>query len=125
MHPTTSATRVDFPASAAKPSVGVVMPGMHARPPPFVACTTSPSPCGMTISRPPAAAISFTCAGDMTVPAPIRISWSNFARNRSMLSSGRGEFSGTSMMAKPSSTSALLTPMTSSGVTPPCRKAPR
>src|SRR5687767_895812 len=105
-------------ASAANASVGVATPGKHARPACFAARTTSGSPCGMTIIRPPTFTTSATWAGAVTVPAPIRTSSSYFAFSRSMLSSGRGELSGTSRIANPASTRDSETAMTSSGVTP-------
>ena len=68
---------------------------------------TAASPCGMTISRPPAAAMRATSAASRTVPAPISARSPNASARRRMLASGSGELSGTSIATKPASTSAL------------------
>ncbi len=77
------------------------MPGAHHIALAFAARITSASPCGMTISRPPALATSSTCAALITVPAPSRQRSPSSRASSSMLRSGCGEFSGTSMMRKP------------------------
>ena len=120
--PTSSAGN-SFSASAparraAKPSVGVATPGMQTMPACLAAVITAVSPCGMTISRPPASPISVTCRGVITVPAPIRQLSPKRCTSRRMLSSGRGEFIGTSRMVMPAATSASPTATASSGVSP-------
>src|SRR5438128_5231864 len=59
-------------ASAANASVGVATPGTQRSPCRFASRMTDTSPCGMTISLPPAAATRATSATSITVPAPVR-----------------------------------------------------
>ncbi|MDT4840560.1 hypothetical protein FQZ97_743870 [compost metagenome] len=93
-------------ASAANASVGVATPGMQSMPAALAARMTSVSAWGMTIRRPPAAAISQTCSARVTVPAPTRYRSPRAWLRLRMLSSGRGELSGTSSMRKPASARA-------------------
>lgn len=90
----------------ANASVGVAMPGTANSPDAFARATTAGSAWGITISRPPARATASTASGSSTVPAPTSIRPSNAAASAAMLSSGRGEFSGTSTIAKSASRSA-------------------
>ena len=99
-------------------SVAVITPGSDSSPCCSARSTTARSMFGETIRRPPAAATSRTCAGLSTVPAPMSACSPNLAARRSMLSSGCGEFSGTSMMRIPQSRSAAPISNAISGCTP-------
>ena len=103
---------------AVKASVGVCTPGATARPASIAIIRTRTSQWGMTISRPPAAAISVTWAGRKTVPAPTSARSPTASATAAMLSRGRGELIGTSMIVKPSSTSICAVSAASSGAMP-------
>ncbi|MEJ7137498.1 methyl-accepting chemotaxis protein [Comamonadaceae bacterium SL12-8] len=107
------------PASrAAKHSVAVCTPGTLTMPAARVAVTTAGLKLGDSTSCPPAAATSATEATSSTVPAPTtRRSPMRWA-SRAMLSSGWGEFSGTSSTRHPASNRTSATPSTSCGVMP-------
>src|SRR5574343_786488 len=102
---------------AANASLGVATPGMHARPRRRACCTTSASKCGEMISRPPAACTLRTSAALITVPAPISKSGCCEV-SAAMLSSGRGELSGTSRSTKPAPVRACPMAGASAGVRP-------
>ena len=105
-------------ASAAKPSVGVTIPGVQTMPSALAARITAASACGMTMTPAPASRTACAASTEVTVPAPIRqVSPKRSASSR-MLTSGSGEFNGTSMMRRPASTRAVATGIASSGVRP-------
>ncbi len=66
-----------------------------------VAAMTSLSTLGETMSRPPTSRMRPTSAGSSTVPAPTSARSPIAAARRRMLSSGWGEFNGTSMIRMP------------------------
>src|SRR5580704_1030078 len=105
-------------ASAAKASLGVATPGIETRPRFFAARTTSASKFGETTRRAPASAICATACVSRTVPAPIRRRVAKHVAIRAMLTSGEGEFNGTSRMRKPPSKSTVATSTASSGRSP-------
>src|SRR5579883_22128 len=105
-------------AIAAKPSVGVAMPGRQESFAALARRMMAVSPCGMTMRRPPAETTSPTCRSDVTVPAPMSAAAPKRCARRSTLASGCGELSGTSMMAKPASMSAAPAASASSGRMP-------
>ena len=87
--------------SAAKHSDGVSTPGQDASPRAFVARTTSASKFGETTILPPASATARTSSLVRTVPAPIVACSPNLSTRRAMLSRGRGELSGISIVVMP------------------------
>lgn len=92
------------PASTqAKASVGVAAPGTQYRPRALASATRRVSACGITMSWPPACCTRATASVSSTVPAPTTASPGRPCARRAMLSSGSGEFSGTSMSRKPAS----------------------
>jgi hypothetical protein len=105
-------------SSAVNASLAVAQPGSETRLAFVVAVITSTLVFGDTIRVPPAVRTAVTSAGRSTVPAPITARFANAFARRAMLSSGSGEFSGTSMRRKPASNSASPTATTSPGVTP-------
>ena len=105
-------------ACAANASDGVRKPGTDARPAATVAVMTAASVFGDTMSRPPAAATSVTWLHDNTVPAPTTARSPTAPARISMLRSGSGEFSGTSIKVNPESTSTSPAAAASSGRIP-------
>ena len=106
-------------ASAANASVGVATPGTQTLPCRFAARITAVSPCGITMSWPPAAR-DLVRPPRPRSPCPRRrdIARRTSRRARAIESNGRGELSGTSRMRKPLATSAAPTAGISSGVMP-------
>ena len=93
-------------------------PGTAIIPRAFAATTKDGSACGVTSSRPPASATEATSETVVTVPAPTSIRAPKSRASSAMLSSGRGELSGTSTIAIPAASSAPAIAPASSGATP-------
>lgn len=105
-------------ARIASPSAGVKNPGIASNPGCLAARVTATSACGITISLPPATAVSATCSGVITVPAPTSILSPAVRASRAMPSRGSAAFSGTSTIARPAASRAAVIAATSSGCTP-------
>ncbi len=104
--------------SAVNASLGVATPGSETMPAATASRTTAMSTFGETARIPPAAATCATSASSSTVPAPIIAVSPNTVASRQMLSSGSGEFSGTSIIRMPLRMSASPTDTTSPGRMP-------
>ncbi len=93
-------------------------PGDRHQPCRLAARVTAASASGVTISLPPAAAISATCSGVITVPLLTSILSPKVRADRAMLSSGSGEFSGTSTIGMPIASRTAAIASTQSGYPP-------
>ncbi len=97
--------RPDAPElSAAKASVGVATPGRTKRPSLTAHSMTNALAFGATTSLAPAPATRSTSSGERTVPAPTSVLSPKRRAIVSMLFSGSGELSGTSIAPNPAST---------------------
>ena len=102
--------RAEAPSSnALKASEGVITPGHQNSPLALAARPTSGFILGDTIIRPPASATALTCAGVVTVPAPIKALLLYRSAILAIDINGSGEFNGTSIILNPASTSTSAT----------------
>ncbi len=102
--------RAEAPSSnALNASEGVITPGHQNSPLALAARPTSGFILGDTIIRPLPPATAFTCAGVITVPAPIKALSACCSAILAIDINGSGEFNGTSMILNPASTSISAT----------------